>query len=322
MLSAIIMAIIGGFFCTTIFNWFFIKRFCIGVRNCFVTTPPAKEGENKAQPAKKFDFMFNSSGIFLVHQLIFFLIGFAILLAWFYLGTVDRTISQLIATAWFVGVMHFLNLIWISDNKYIFRGCRYGTPEEFDTSAFIFSVGIFVISLLFNIAGGVYNFSHQYDSTTFLQENSIPVVSTDVMKSLEHEMVIDGYQLSNAINRDGQLIMPMSREGNVSYVGYVVIENDQPTIVLKDLRYTPYHKSTNHPDYVARNNMPTKIFFGDWSFQLSPDGDVYFIRMYGHHTFLRGGRAIEGLAFVNSETGEFSWCNLEDAPSWISGLSQ
>ncbi len=329
MTSAIIMGIIGGFFCTLFFNKFFIQQFFSGLRLKFAKNPPNDEKSSNTAHQKIFDFKFYSAGkarLFVILQIIFFLLGAGILTSWYYLSAADRTFSEFLATGWLIGLIHLINwgiLELINDSDSFFKGGYYSDPPKgFRSSSAIFSIGIFVVSITFLIAGDIYNFSHQQETTTFLQEEDVLVISVDTLKTLEDEVLIDGYELGNAINRSGKIVIPMKREGNVTFAGYVVIENNQPSIILKTLRYTPYHNGTNNPDLVARNEMPTKVFFGNWSFQLSPEGDVYYVRMYGKFKWLRAGRNIEGMMFINAETGDFSCCKLNEVPNWISGVSQ
>lgn len=332
MTSAIIMGIIGGFFCTLFFNAFFIRQFFRGLRLTFVKTPPDEKNKD-AQPKKKFDFKFYGPGdahAFVIVQIIFFLIGAGILTAWYYLSAADRTFSQFLATGWLIGLIHLINwgvLEAVNESSPIFEGgCWSDPPKGFRKSSGFFSIGLFVVSIAFLMAGSFYNFSHQQETTTFLAEENVPTISVDTLKTLEDEVFIDGYELGDAINRNGKVIIPMNRDGNVSYAGYVVIENGEISIVPKTLRYTPNHDSTNNPSYIARNKMPTKIFFGNWSFQLKPvegeNDEVYYVCMYGEFKWLRAGRNIEGMMLINAETGEFSTCTLEEIPDWINGISQ
>lgn len=329
MTSAIIMALIGGFFCTLFINAHFIKQFFCGLRLCKEKTPP--DDKNHASAPKKFDFKFydkNDAITFLIVQAIFFAIGFTILFLWYYLAAADRTISQLIiSTGWLIGLLHLVNwliILMIDDCSRMFE--NYETPKGFSSSALLFSIGIFVISLGCGIAGSFYNFHHQQEATTFIQDEKVPVISIDTLETLKKEVIIDGYTIGDALYRNGKIVVPISRENNVSYAGYVVIEDNKPHIVPKTLRYTPEHSSANDPNMVARSNMPTKIFFGNWSFQLKPiensDDEVYYVCAYGHYRWLRAGRVIEGLAFVNAETGEFTTCSINDVPDWITGISQ
>lgn len=336
MTSAIIMALIGALLCTLFINVHFTGQFFRGIYLSWVKTPPDNEKDSKHEAAaeakrKAFEFGFYGKGdaiTFLIVQAIFFVIGFVILLCWYYFAAVDRTISQFfISTGWLIGLIHFINwviLLMINDTERLFKD--YSFPKGLTASALILSIGLFVFSCGCGIAGSCYNFSHQQETTTFLQEESVPVISVDTLKTLENEVLIDGYELGSAINRNGKVVIPMNRDGNVSYAGYVVIENDQPSIVQKTLRYTPAHSSTSNPTMIARENMPTKIFFGYWSFQLKPNeeggDDVYYVCTYGTFKWLRAGRNIEGMMFVNAETGEFSYCPLKDVPDWVSGISQ
>lgn len=335
MVFAITMGIIGGFFCTLFFNAFFIKQFFRGLRLTFMKTPPddnSKESSTYNQK-KKFDFKFcGSEGarFFVISQIVFFLIGAGILTCLFYFGAVDRTFSQFISIGWLIGLIHFVNLCiveFINDIDNVFEcGCVSSAPKGFTGSSLFFSIGIFVVSIAFIVAGNFYNFTHQQETTTFLQEEEVPVISVDALQTLKNQVLIDGYSIGKSMNRNDKIVITLYRNDNVSFAGYVVIEDNQPVILKKDLRYTPYHKSTNNPKFIARNNMPTKIFFGNWSFQLKPveggDDEVYYVCMYGDFKFLRGGRNVEGMAFVNAETGEFSYCSLDEVPSWINGISQ
>lgn len=327
MTSAIIMALIGGFFCTLFINAHFIKQLFKGLRLCFVKT----QTKDDAAPPNKFEFGFygKSDAItFLIVQIIFFAIGFGILFAWYYLSAADRTVSQfIISTGWFIGLAHIINwliILMIDDSSTMFEG--YHTPKGFCSSALIFSIGIFCISLGCGIAGSLYNFNHQQEATTFIQEDEVPVISVDTLETLQKEVIIEGYTTGNAIYRNGNIIVPISRENNVSYAGYVIIEDNEPHIVTKTLRYTPEHDTANDPCMVARNNLPTKIFFGNWSFQLKPiengDDEVYYVCAYGHYKWLRAGRVVEGLAFVNAETGDFTTRSIKDVPDWITGISE
>lgn len=335
MTSAIIMALIGALLCTLFINVHFIRQFFRGLCISCVKTPPdnEKDSQNGAAETKRTRFEFGFDGkreaiAFLIVQTIIFVIGFAIFLCWYYFAAADRTISQFfISTGWLIGLIHFVNwviILVLNDDMRMFDD--YDFPKGFTSSALILSIGLFVLSCGCGIAGSCYNFSHQQETTTFLQEESVPVISVDTLKTLEKEVLIDGYELGSAINRNGKVVIPMKREGNVSYAGYVVIENDQPSIIQKSLCYTPDHSSTNHPAMIARENMPTKIFFGNWSFQLKPnengEDDVYYVCAYGTFKWLRAGRNIEGMMFINAETGEFSYCSLKDVPDWVSGISQ
>ena len=273
MTTVIIMALIGGLLSTLFVNIHFIRQFIKGLRLCFVKTPPDSEkdsgrGYGHRKKEGKFDFEFDEFAPFLITQIIIFIIVFVILLCWYYFAAADRTVSQfLISTGWLIGLAHLINwlIVAVLAEGFWFE---HGTPKGFTCCAVIISLALLVISWGGGIAGSCYNYSHQQETTTFLQEENVPVVSVDTLKTLESEVLIDGYQLGSAINRNGKVVIPLSREENVNFAGYVMIQNNEPTIIKKDLRYTPYHNSTCHPSMVAREIMPTKIFFGNWSFQI------------------------------------------------------
>lgn len=332
MTSAIIMAIIGGLLSTLFVNIHFIRQFVRGLRIYFVKTPPDNENDSQSgyattRSGKSKFFGFRRFIPFLITQVIIFIIVFVILLCWYYFAAADRTVSQfLISTGWIIAIGHLVNWFIVTviaeENWFV----DYRCPEGFTRCALFVSALLLVISWGGGIAGDCYNYGHQQETTTFLQEENVPVISVDTLKTLESEVLIDGYELGNAINRNGNVVIPLKRNENVSFVGYVVIEDDQPSIVKKDLRYTPDHSSTCNPSMIARENMPTKIFFGYWSFQLKPtengEDEVYYVCTYGTFKWLRAGRNIEGMMFVNAETGEFSTCTLEEVPDWVSGISQ
>lgn len=315
MVSAIILIVVSSLLCTQFISPFFICRFFEGVSK--YRKQDLSKGKKKEPLSEFFDFDIDCPGVFFFTQFVFLIIGAVIFSLWYILVLPDLTFSEFLATAWIIGILHFF--CWIITAE---EAC-YDSPELFDSISLFFSVGIFIISIICNIASGCYSFSHQAQANTFIKEPEIPVVSIDVLSSLNEETILNGYTYNDAIYRDGRVIVPMTRSGNVEIAGYVEIEdNVTPQVVMKTLRYTPYINSTNHPSWIARRSLPNKIFFGDWTFQLTPDGDVYFVQMYGRHAWLRGGRVIEGIAMVNGETGEFSTCSLSNVPTWIEGISE
>lgn len=317
MVSTIILIVISSLLCTQFLSPFFIYRFFEGVTK--YRKQDIRKGKKKEPLSKFIDFDISYPGKFFFTQFAFLAIGLVIFSLWYILALPDLTFSELLATAWIIGILHFF--CWLITSSEAFGYSE--APEMFDGISFYFSIGIFVLSLVFNIASGCYSFSHQAQANTFIKEAEIPVVSIDVLESLDKETILKGYSFKDAIYRDGVVIVPMSRGSNVEIAGYVEIEeNVTPKVVMKTLRYTPYIDSTNHTSWIARMALPNKIFFGGWSFQLTPDGDVYFVQMYGRYAWLRGGRVIEGIAMVNAETGEFSTCSVSDAPMWIEGISE
>lgn len=318
MTLAIIMIIISSLLGTQLLSPFFACRFFAGVnkyRKQDVTDT------KKKKPLREFvDFEMYSPVAFWVIQIIALVIGLIIFSLWYTLELPDFTFSEFLATGWLIGIIHLISwLITIECDVF-----GYGDSSNlFDALAMFFSITLLALSLIFNIASGCYSFFNQAQANTFIKEAEIPVVNIDVLQSISTETVFKGYSFENAIYRDGRVIVPMSRGENVEIAGYVEIkDNLTPQVVLKTLRYTPYNTSTHHPEWVARQALPSKIFFGGWSFQLTPEGDVYFVQMYGTHAWLRGGRNIQGIVMVNAEDGSVSTCSLSDAPNWIEGISE
>lgn len=260
----------------------------------------------------------NISG-FLILQLVFFLLGGAILgVLWFYFGTMDRTFTAIFSTCWLVAIAQAIN-------AFIVYGCNMlglGYDELYAGNTKIYVWIMFVLSIALNIHSGVYNFCHPVEPHTYLYEEEIPVIDINVLQTLKEETIVDGYVLKSPISRSGKTIIPLSRGGNVSIVGYVLIENDKPIIVQKNLVYTPYQSVSTNVKHIARDYLPTKVFFGDWTFQLDTNGEVYFAQMYGHFASLRAGRVVEGMLLINATTGECSVYEPDKVPEWVSGISE
>lgn len=317
MTMAIILIIISSLLGTQLLSPYFIYRFCSGMSKYRKQDATSK----KKLPLNKFvNFHICYPGTFWVIQIITLVIGLIIFSLWYTLVLPDFTFSEFLATGWLIGLIHLL--CWLVTSECDVFGYS-DAAILFDILAIFFGITLFALSLIFNIASGCYGFFNQAQANTFIKETEIPVVNVDVLESLNNETVLQGYSFQDAIYRDGRVIIPMSRGENVEIAGYVEIEDNlKPQVVMKTLRYTPYNTSVYHPSWIARQALPNKIFFGNWSFQLTPDGDVYFVQMYGTHAWLRGGRNIQGIVMVNAENGNVSTCSVSDAPTWIEGISE
>lgn len=306
MLSAIIIGIICGLLCTQLINPYIYIRLYEKVTN---QSDIIIKSHNHVSRVHKF----------VRRQIICFLIGAIALTCWFYFGGIDRTFFAIVAVLWMPGVILFVNTIFCDDD---FNS--RGADNVFLSCGLILGIVFFVVSIAFNIAGPIYNFGHQQEATTILKEHEIPVSSIDTIANLKEKEIISGYSLGTPVNRDGKTIVPLIRQsGNVDYVGYVVIdENSEPSIVEKPMRYTPYHISSNNVGMIARRIMPSAIFFGNWSLQISPEEDVWFVIVFGEHEFLRAGRNIQGLFLINAENGEYFITSISEHPDWVDGISE
>lgn len=321
-MSILVMVCIGGLLCTQITNPFFWYRIAKSVSKYNHAMQRFRKEPDDHNKPKYLYYLENEeigdikSGI--IGNIICFVVCSVLLWAIYYFNASDRTFSMLFATSWFFAIGNFISTYITFAKARSFKAIEY-------LQAWAYAIAMFVIFIALLIYGEVYNFINHVNATTFLTEAKVPVISTDVTNTLEKEVLIQGYTIGHPINRDGKVIYPLSRtdSDNVSIAGYVELgTNGTPIIVLKDLHYTPYQSGSQNIKYVARDYLPTKQFFGTWSFQLSPEGDVYFAKMYGKFVSLRGGRIIEGLLLINATTGECSTYPLSEVPNWINGISE
>lgn len=321
-MSIWVMVFIGGLLCIQIANPFFWYRIAKSVS---VYNHAMQEFRKKPDACNKptyRNYLENEeigdikSGV--IGNIVCFVVCSVLLWIMFYFAASDRTFSMLFATSWFFAIGNVISTFITFAEARTFKAIEY-------LQAWAYAIAMLVIFIALLIHGGAYNFINHVNANTFLTEEKVHVISTDVTNTLEKTVLIQGYTLGNPINRDGKVIYPLSRSDsdNVSIAGYVELgTNGTPIIVLKDLHYTPYQRGSQNIRYVARDYLPTKQFFGTWSFQLSPEGDVYFAEMYGKFASLRGGRIIEGLLLINATTGECSNYPLSEVPNWINGISE
>lgn len=315
-----VLAFIGGLLSTQIVNPFFWFRLARGIASY---NEDVQRFHAKPNGSSKPKFRQYSEGSEIASfkwviwgNIACFGIIFVILCTHYYFDTVDRTFSSLLARAWLMAIGNFISTICTFADVPPFSG-----KELLQAWACSFVIAIIWLTIL--IHGWIYGFCNHVDANTFLTETEVPVISVDVSSTLEKEVLIQGYTLKSPINRNGKVIFPMSRTGNISIAGYVELTYDgTPIIVEKDLHYTPYQAGSQNIKYVARDYLPTKQFFGDWSFQLAPNGDVYFAIVYGDFASLRAGRVVTGILLVNATTGECSAFTLNKVPDWVSGISE
>lgn len=315
-MSIWLMAIISGLLCTQFVNPFFVFRFFKGI---FLCIRNKKEGnQNNINYRKLFDFGLNSNKVFvfMVTQGVFFMAGAVIFGLHYHYDTVDRTFTQMLTKWHTVGMLHILNAVAMI-NAECFK--RWMAPKGFIAGIVICGASMITFSLALNIHTLAYDLSHP---VVPLHETDVPVIDVSVMERLEHEESVQGYTLDEPIKRNGEVIIPLYKNDNVSTIGYVVIQDNKPVIVKKELKNTPYGYADGNINYIARDYLPTTIFFGDWSFQVAPNGDVYFARMYGDFVSLRAGRDIKGMLLINAENGKCLQYSLNDVPDWIDGISE
>lgn len=319
-MSIWVMSFIGGVLCTQIANPFFWYRIAKSVINYKHAMQKFRTGQGETYRPKYREYLEKEEiGVIktaIVGNIICFLVCSAILWLKYYFCADDRTISRIFESAWFFAIGN-----WFSSWSTFGEARRFSNKEFLQVWAY--AIAILVICIALFVHSVIYNFNNHINANTFLTETEVPAIGVDVINTLEKEVVIQGYTIQNPVNRNGKVIFPLSRGGNVSIAGYVELTTDgTPHIVLKDLHYTPYQKGNQNIKYVARDFLPTKQFFGDWSFQLSPDGEVYFVKMYGRFASLRAGRVVEGMLLINATTGTCLNYPLSGVPDWINGISE
>ncbi len=319
-MSIWVMVFIAGLLCTQITNPFFWFRFARGTKEYFQDMRKFRSNHGKGIKPKYRQYLaygeIGSITMAIVGNIICFVVGSIILWALYYFTTSDRTFSMILASGWFIAILNCISTYLTFADARAFKTVEY-------LQAWALSIAMVLISLVLLIHGGLYDFHKHKDANTFLHETEVPVISMDVSNTLKNTVLIQGYSLHSAINRNGKIIFPLSRNNNISIVGYVELTEDgTPIIIKKELHYTPYQTGSQNVKYVARDYLPTKQFFGNWSFQLSPDGEVYFAIAYGDFASLRGGRLVTGILIINATTGECETYPLDEVPNWVTGISE
>ncbi len=318
-----IMAIICGICSTMLVNPYFVFRFFKGVVACIKKhgqhKGKKKEAKtNEVQSEVCFDFGIMDVTRFWIIQDAFFASETLITAGMIALCTSVRTLIGMTGYFWIVAILHGINayFTWF----YIDRSSNASMQANS-------IVAVLVILVIWGVPGvhsWIYNPLHPVDDIhTYLEEKQVPVLSADVLKSLEKECILEGYSLKEPLVRQGKVVYPLTRSENVAIAGYIAIEDGKPIFVEQELPFNPYQITKNHPAFVFRKHLPTKVgFSSEWSFQLDPEGQVWFAGMYGDYTCLKAGRHIEGIALVNGSTGEFASYDLEEIPAWITGISE
>lgn len=309
-----VMIIIGGLCSTQLTNplliWRTVKHIFLRVKNIF------------SKEKKKFNTVAEEIGIsspvcFWVTQAIWFLLGAGILGCWYYFASVDRTVTEIIATLWVCAIINVCNLLKEDDDWNCYK------DEKISGAGCLTIMITFVISIGINIHAPIYNYLNQSTANTLLIAEEVPVIETDILLSLEKDMLIQGISFEEPVYRNEHIIYPMTRGGNVSLPGYVIVgENGIPKVIEREIKFSPALLSKNSLTKVAREYMPSNVFWGKWSMQYADNGDIYYAKMYGNFKFLRGGRAVKGVVLVNAHTGECSSYTLENIPAWVDGISE
>lgn len=254
----------------------------------------------------------------IIAETVWFILGAFVAWIYFFLCVQDVGFVSLLSVMWIIPLFKIVVTL--------FLGCDYYFKAQ--VSKFITICVIFVISLAINIATPIYEFNNPKELTVSIIEPEVPKLFVDVAKTLE------SFQYTDETSEDGNLTKPVYRNGEVIYVlkssnlytespGYISVKGDEVKFVEYELKYNPYTFGINNVTYVARQALPDKIFFGSsFSLQKDEDGTIYYASLYGNHSFLRAGKNIEGLVYVNAATGDVTTCTLEEIPDFMTGIAQ
>lgn len=318
-------SILAGILCTVLVNPMFWKR-CISAlmykkksKAYFNANPDANNDEyNLPRDIRNLnmdgEWEYESFIGGIIAEIIWFLIGSCFIgLVYFLLCLQD--VGFLSMLSWICLPAIFKFLVWF------FLGYL---KDDCSVSNIITMLVIFVLSLAINVATPIYEFNNPKELTVSIIEPEVPTISVDISETLDKLKIADDTTFSSPVYRNGEVIYVV--ESGDSYTespGYVSVKGDEIEFVENRLKYNPYVIGVNNVTWVARQKLPDKIFFGNgFSFQKDEEGNIYYACLYGTHPFLRAGKNIEGMVYVNASTGDITICSLEEIPSFMTGISQ
>lgn len=317
--------ILAGLMCTILVNPMFWVKCVSQMRykkkaSAYLKANPEKSNWDIPIKIKKFDktydWEYNTLAGAIIAEIIWFILGAALAWIYFFIGFQD------------VGFLSMLSVMWII---FLFKGviivmwrCTESEFEE-NLAYFITICVIFVISSGINIATPIYEFNNPKELTVNIIEPEVTTMSVDVSKTLETlKFTDDNAQLDSPVYRNGEVIYVLkSSDSYTESPGYVSVKGNEVKFVEYELKYNPYTYGINNVTYIARKSLPDKVFFGsEFSLQKDEDGTIYYACLYGKHSFLRAGKNIEGMVYVNAENGDVTTCTLEEIPSFMTGVAQ
>ena len=314
-----------GIFCTVLINPMFYKR-CI-----FALLYKKKSDSWLTTNADKFATLYNLpkdikrynvKGIWEYETL---LGGFIAETIWFLIGFCYARIIIFGFMAIDLSFLAVLYCMWAPTIlKLLYTLIKHCIIEENNEWVAICPAVAFAISVILIITSSIYDYNNQKELSCVIVEPDVPVISVDISKTLDNLQISDSSdELKPPVYRNGEIIYVLKNgDGASESAGYISVKGEDVKFVKYKLKYTPYTESTNAVKYKVREAIPDKIVFGDYSLQKADDGTIYFACLYGHHTFLRGGKEIEGMVYVNATTGETYICSLDDIPSYITGITE
>lgn len=317
-------SVLAGILCTVLVNPMFWKR-CISAlmykkkSKAYFNANPDANNSRYSLPqdirdlgmSGKWEYETLIGGI--IAEIVFFLIGIVSMLIYFFVCKQD------------IGFISFLSVACIPLSvRMSFFVARAMLELGNISSTLITAFVIFIISLAINVATPIYEFNNPKELTVSIVEPEVPTISVDISETLYKLKIADDTTFSSPVYRNGEVIYVV--ESGDSYTespGYVSVIGEEVKFVENRLKYNPCVIGVNNVGFVARQKLPDKVFFGDeFSFQKDEKGNVYYACLYGTHPFLRAGKNIEGMVYVNASTGDVTICSLEEIPSFMTGISK
>lgn len=318
-------SILAGILCTVLVNPMFWKR-CISTlmykkksKAFFNANPDANNNEWKLPRDIS---NLNMEGEWEYES---FIGGIIAEIIWFLIGSLFIGLVYFLLCLQDIGFLSMLSWIFLPAMFKLLVWALLGSLKvEFSVSNIITMLVICVLSVAINIATPIYEFNNPKELTVNIIEPEVPTISVDVSGTLDKLKIADSTSLSSPVYRNGEVIYVVkSGDSYIEAPGYVSVIGEDVKFVENRLKYNPYVSGVNNVVFVARQKLPDKIFFcDDFSFQKDEEGNVYYACLYGTHPFLRAGKNIEGMVYVNASTGEITTCSLEEIPSFMTGISQ
>lgn len=317
MATAIFMAIIGALFATQLVNPFYIKRFFTYIDMYLKEElPNDKDKENtlrwekfaKLQVSDTFDFMINQVATFLSVAFILFV--------WYAMFAAERTFATFLTTLWLPAIGLFISEIAFDESD-TYSMKNQEIIFKHTGKVFVAMIAISIITMLSSPFYNIINSRTENFNENFPKSQSWEIDIDEILDKIGFDD--EKSYLGEFIYNEGDIIVPIYKGYVIS--SYVRIYEDGTYRFAENLNICYYADnvdlSSDKAIYKARNAMPSAVFFGKFTYQISPNGKVYSACLYGDHIFLKAGKNIKGVVLVDAESGKVSTISFNEIPSWI-----
>ena len=228
--------------------------------------------------------------------------------------------TTVLAYLWIPGIANFIVLV-----PHESRNTNYERDSEkvMGDGHVILGMILLFIPIIIGLHKGAYKFIYPYDNFTIIAETYEDVPKIDSTTILKEAKLASEAHLKEPIYRNNQWIYPVETDdSHVTSAGYIVVNSDDDiTFVSKEINYAPWMTTRCNSKYPARRLMPNAVLLGKQTYQIDPNGDVFFCQVYGDYAFFRAGRVIKGIILIDAKTGQCQSYECSNIPSWITGIS-